>query len=390
MKQHFFKNFEMDFEAQRLLWYCPAGGSDFAEVAATTEKIKDGSYEAWYQEWTTFAKRLVQRADNFQVAQVRGNAYLRASRYYQAAEFFLHPNDPRKLTAYAHSVALFYRGLKEKNIVYEEHLITFHAIQLRTIYFPTQQESKGTIYLCGGFDALLEELYFTSGKFLNENGYDVILYEGPGQSHAIRYYKQPFELNWHFVAQAVQKYYSTIFTLHPLKIGIGISLGGLLMSRASSLDNELFDKIILYDYFPSMLDSFKKSIPKPLHRYLVTGLPAVLEKMVSSYIAHQKFLNWQVEHAKWVFGADSLNELLKICANFSETIAYQNLYTDCLILVAKNDNYYDSSLAQNFFTKIPEKNKKMIVFDKVKFSTDLHCQNGSGYDANDQIIDWLH
>lgn len=88
MKQHFFKNFEMDFEAQRPLCCCPAGGSDFAEVSATTEKIKDGSYEVWYQEWITFAKQLVQRADNFQVPQTRGYAYLRASRYYQATEFF--------------------------------------------------------------------------------------------------------------------------------------------------------------------------------------------------------------------------------------------------------------------------------------------------------------
>lgn len=106
----------------------------------------------------------------------------------------------------------------------------------------------------------------------------MIRYEGPSQSHTIHYGQRPFEQDWYLVVQAVQKYYSAYFPLHPLKIGIDVSLGGLLMSRAASLDNELFDKIILYDYFPSMLDSFKKSIPKPLHRYLITGFPAGLEK----------------------------------------------------------------------------------------------------------------
>lgn len=322
MKRHFFKNFEMDFESQRLLWYCPSGGSDFAEVAATTEKIKDGNYESWYQTWNDFAKKLVQRGDYFTTAQVRGNVYLRASRYYQASEFFLHPSDPRKLSAYNQSISLFYKGLKEQKILFEEHQILFQSILLRTLYFPTQKTKKGTVYLCGGFDALLEELYFTSGKYLNENGYDVILYEGPGQSHVIRYEQQPFEKEWHLVVQAVQRFYSSNFSLHPKKIGIGVSLGGLLMSRAASLDKELFDKVVLYNYFPSMLDSFKKSIPKFLHKYLLTGFPDTLERIVSYYIAHQKFLNWQVEHAKWVFGAESLNDLLHISASFSETIAY--------------------------------------------------------------------
>ena len=34
----FFKTFEFEFETRRLMWYCPYGGSDFAEVQSTTEK----------------------------------------------------------------------------------------------------------------------------------------------------------------------------------------------------------------------------------------------------------------------------------------------------------------------------------------------------------------
>lgn len=39
----FFKTFEFEFETRRLMWYCPYGGSDFAEVQST--------YEFWYAEW---------------------------------------------------------------------------------------------------------------------------------------------------------------------------------------------------------------------------------------------------------------------------------------------------------------------------------------------------
>ena len=138
-----------------------------------------------------------------------------------------------------------------------------------------------------------------------------------------------------------------------------------------------------------MLDSLKKPLPVFLHRFLPTGFPTLLEKICSFYLARQKFLNWQVEQAKWVFGADSLNELLHKCRSFDETIAYQQLHTDCLVLLAKKDNYYDYQLGLNFFQKIPAQKKKKIIFNKQDFSTDLHCQNGSAYDANDQIFQWL-
>ena len=42
----FFKTFEFEFETRRLMWYCPYGGSDFAEVQSTTEKIKEKNLTA--------------------------------------------------------------------------------------------------------------------------------------------------------------------------------------------------------------------------------------------------------------------------------------------------------------------------------------------------------
>lgn len=389
MKSHFFKTFEFEFETTRLLWYTPSGGADYGEVAAVTEKIKDGNYESWYREWTKFAKTLEERASHFHSNESKGDALFRSSRYYQAAEFFLPPKDSRKIAVYTKSVGLFYQGLALKNVAYAEHNIEFATTNLRTLYFKTTKPSKGTFYICGGFDALLEELYFTNVKATLANGYDVILYEGPGQSDVIRKAGLPFIADWNKVVKVVMSYYKEKVGLSGDRIGVGISLGGLLLSRAASLDETLFDKIILYNYFPSMLDSLKKPLPFFLHSFLKKGFPKPLEKIASFYIAHSPFLNWQVEHAKWVFGADSLNHLLQICSEFNEEIAYEKLHTDTLMFVAKNENYYNYQLGEHFFEQIPAKNKKRILFNKENFSSDLHCQNGASYDANDQIFLWL-
>ena len=70
----FFKTFEFEFETRRLMWYCPYGGSDFAEVQSTTEKITENNYDSWYIEWYKLGNRLITKKFNSSIS--KGKAYL--------------------------------------------------------------------------------------------------------------------------------------------------------------------------------------------------------------------------------------------------------------------------------------------------------------------------
>ena len=378
----FFKTFEFDFETRRLMWYCPYGGSDFAEVSTTVEKIRERDYESWYREWKNVGDILTSR--KYLSETSKGKAFLRASRYYQAAEFFLHPIDPRKIEVYEKSVDYFYHALSLLNISYQSKEIQFEEITLRTLYFRTSKMCRGTMLICSGFDGLLEELYFTNVKAALEEGYNCILFEGPGQSHVIRYMNKAFIPNWDRVVSHVLNAYKD--EMVSPKIGVGLSLGGLLMARASNLNPHLLDKVVLFNYFPSLLDSFKTNSPKFLHHYLKTEFPSSIEKIISFYIKKVQFLNWQIENAKWVFGKNSLNELISFCREFEEL----PVNNPVLVCVAKNDNYYDSSLGQHYFDALKIKEKRLVVFDKENYFSELHCQNGASFDTNDVIFEWLN
>ena len=378
----FFKTFEFDFETRRLMWYCPYGGSDFAEVSTTVEKIRERDYESWYREWKNVGDILTSR--KYLSETSKGKAFLRASRYYQAAEFFLHPIDPRKIEVYEKSVDYFYHALSLLNISYQSKEIQFEEITLRTLYFRTSKMCRGTMLICSGFDGLLEELYFTNVKAALEEGYNCILFEGPGQSHVIRYMNKAFIPNWDRVVSHVLNAYKD--EMVSPKIGVGLSLGGLLMARASNLNPHLLDKVVLFNYFPSLLDSFKTNIPKFLHHYLKTEFPSSIEKIISFYIKKVQFFNWQIENAKWVFGKNSLNELISFCREFEEL----PVNNPVLVCVAKNDNYYDSSLGQHYFDALKIKEKRLVVFDKENYFSELHCQNGASFDTNDVIFEWLN
>lgn len=388
MKHYFSKTFEFEFEIRRLLWIAPSGGADFAEVATTTDRIKSGNYESWYHQWKATAEQVAQQGRLFHSETSQKNALFRASRYYQAAEFFLSPNDSRKLEVYELSKKLFYEALDLEDITYEINIVNYGKIPLRTLFFPLEN-SKGTIYMCGGFDALLEELFFVAARAALEQGYQVVLHEAPGQSDTIRYHNVPFDAEWHKPTRSVIDFYQSEKQLSGTRIGLGLSLGGLLLGRAASLDDTLFDKVILYNYFPSMIEIYKNVIPKILHGGMKNGFNPAIERIIQTYVRSRPFTNWQFEHAKWTFGADTFSDLLNKVKAFDETVAYTQLQTPTLVLAARHDNYYDSSLAEVFYSKLPAKNKKLVLFDDKDHYSSLHCQNGAYYESIDQIFEFL-
>ena len=69
-----------------------------------------GDDDAWFEEWTRMGERIGARGRE---AQSRGHrrtaaaCFLRASRYYQTGERFIHPRSPRSMEVYARSVRIF-------------------------------------------------------------------------------------------------------------------------------------------------------------------------------------------------------------------------------------------------------------------------------------------
>lgn len=113
MKQLLFpENPQFWYETLRSMSHIAYGGADFGEVVSTSERIKEGDYDSWHDEWLATADRVAAEAQQALDAGHPVSArdgFLRASNYYRSAEFFLHghPCDPRHDHAYDRSVACF-------------------------------------------------------------------------------------------------------------------------------------------------------------------------------------------------------------------------------------------------------------------------------------------
>nr|MCR5674683.1 alpha/beta hydrolase [Lachnospiraceae bacterium] len=109
--------------------------------------------------------------------------------YYRMSEFFMYDGDPDKKKYYEKATKLFdayyadfFEG-EHKRIDRVE--VPFGDVKLPVMHVVPQGKSKGTIVLHGGNDSYFEEFLF-SVLYLQEKGYEVYMFEGPGQGGVMR------------------------------------------------------------------------------------------------------------------------------------------------------------------------------------------------------------
>ena len=159
-----------------------------------------------------------------------------AAALYRMSEFFTDWEDPNGLAAWKKARELFFQYYAdffsgEKPLV-ELVNVPYESYALPTLKF-NAENPKGDIVMHGGFDSSYEE-FFAECEYIRENGYNVYLFEGPGQGECIRVHGAPLIIDWERPVKAVTNY----FDLHDA-ILVGQSLGGFFAPRASAFDDRV-------------------------------------------------------------------------------------------------------------------------------------------------------
>ena len=171
-------------------------------------------------------------------------AFLRASNYYRTAEFFLHgnPRDPRILETWRQSRETFRRAAR-----LFDHPIEVVKIPYGDTTLPgyvcrpdNSRTPRKTLILQTGFDGTAEELYLEVAIFALRRGYNVLIFEGPGQGGALREQHLYFRPDWEKVVTPVVDFALTRPEFDPRRLALmGISMGGDLAPRAAAFDPRL-------------------------------------------------------------------------------------------------------------------------------------------------------
>jgi hypothetical protein len=211
----YFDDPEYDGQLLRTLDYASLG-AQIGEAWAIAAQIRAGDAVSWYNAWSSYADRLYDLAVKSHAAGHRvsaRNAFLRASNYYRTAYVFMFalPIDPRAIEAYEKqtysfqkAAALFEQPIEVLKIPYANTTLPGYFIK------PDPSNTARKSLLCtGGYDGTCEELFFIiAGGALNR-GYNVLIFDGPGQGGALVMQKLPMRADWENVVTPVVDYLLT-------------------------------------------------------------------------------------------------------------------------------------------------------------------------------------
>ncbi len=387
-----FKDKQYSFETLRALGYAVSGGADIVEVLKTAYSIRDGDDESWCQEWLKTAEQCEKSGENF-LAQGRKisarQEFFKASNYYRTAEFFLHtnPEDLRIVSVWKKSRDSFRKAAK-----LADHPILPVEIPFEGTTLPGYLclvDNSGTkrplLIVHSGFDGTGEELYFETAYFAVKRGYNVLLFEGPGQGGVIRVQKLPFRPNWETVVTPVVDYAITRKEVEAQRIALmGISFGGYLAPRAAAFEKRIKACVAnggVYDFHLTarLTPEEEKSLDTP------EGAEDI-DKILYEKMKTNPSFRWAMANGMFTFHARSPSEWLKMTRPYTMKEVAGRIA--CPMLIVDSEEDQDMSGQASKLYDALKSQKHFIMFTKAE-GAEEHCQMGAILISNARILDWL-
>lgn len=362
---HFHSDIGVNFQLNR--WHS-GGLARYEDCKEVGSKVKN------YLQWKTELMNIGKKAE----AEGRlANAFI----YYRAAEFFVYPSDPDKDFLYNKCITLFNKAFKDDEI--KRYEVPFEGGALPILQLPAKNK-KGTILLHGGYDSFNEEFYPLATLAL-DRGYEVIMFEGPGQGGALHRYGLKITPEWEKPTKAVLDYFNlTDVTL------VGVSLGGYLAARAAAFERRI-TRVVLYDIIYDFFAAMMSRHPFTLRTFITTALKLhlrpIINAMEKKIRAKDLFSDWLISHGFYVYGVNNLFDYFKMQQKFN-TIDISPLIKQDVLMLGGTDDHYTQFFDQQRNALTNAKSVTGRIFTREEHAS-YHCQVGNLKLAMDYILDWI-
>jgi pimeloyl-ACP methyl ester carboxylesterase len=309
---------------------------------------------------------------------------LHASTYYRAAEFFMCENDPDREQAYDAYVRLFRDGFI--NARHACHEIDFESGKLSAVHFPPNGAARDTLVIHGGFDSCYEEFWFWGPHFASL-GYEVIMFEGPGQGASLRKHGLRLRPEWEVPVAAVLDH----FNLESCTL-LGISLGGFLAMRAAAFEPRL-RRVVALDVMFDRFDCFSKTsgdtTADTIKRLILDGNDAQVDALMSRAMAGSEAVAWAIQQGLWTSGCTSVADYVRWVMQFSAESFSSRISQDVLLFAGTKDHLVP---LHQFFRQgemlTNARSLRMRLFTEHE-SAQSHCQVGNIGLMLQELEQWL-
>ena len=368
------KERNFDYQLNRVINW---DGGRLEDVKPIASKIKTSA------DWK---RELIGLGDTAMREERIGNAIA----YYRMSEFFMYDGDPDKRKYYELATKLFYEYYADyfegENARIDLTEVPFKNVKLPVMHVKPFGKSKGTILLHGGNDSYFEEFLF-SLLYLQEQGFEVYMFEGPGQGGVMRVQCMHFTHKWEQPVKAVLDH----FGLDDVCI-VGISLGGYLAPRAAAFDKRI-TKVVAWSVFPCFQDVIvgmqKPVIQKAFHILMVLGARRAINYIFGKKAEKEPVIDWGLKHGCFAYEAKDAYDYARKLKLYDLAPVAKRIKQDMLILGASEDLFIDYHLVDREIDMLT--NTKSLTFRLFTAKEDAqnHCNVGNGKLTLDTICKWI-
>ncbi|HDN2514007.1 TPA: alpha/beta fold hydrolase [Clostridioides difficile] len=366
-------NANFNFQLNRIIMW---DGGRLEDIQKVSSKIVDS--ESWKTELMYLAQEAEQdgRTEN-------------AIAYYRMSEFFMYDGDPDKISVYKKATTLFYNYYSEyfSNGTVQIFHVPYENITLPVMYAKAQGEVKDVILLHGGNDSYFEEFFFLM-LYLASQGFDIYLFEGPGQGGVMRLQGKHFTYQWERPVKTILDY----FHLENITI-VGASLGGFLAPRAAAFEKRI-ERVVAWSVFPNFLDIIVGSQPIKMQN-LLRLLLKLKTKWLVNFIIKQKMKSgdsmvvWGLKHGMYAYEASTPYEYFQKIKYYQIDSIAKNINQDILILGATQDHFIDYRTVGKEIDLL--NNVRSLTFRLMTEAEQAsnHCNCGNSKLVLDTISNWI-
>lgn len=382
---------EMDFQLIRMLGTAPYGGAALGECLTAARQIHDGDPWSWARAFGELAVLLEGQAGDCLIRGHRVSArelFLRASNYYRSAEYYANPRLPEHHHFGMKARECFLQAAPLCREVIEVLGIPFEGRSLPGYFLRSDADRspRKTLLIISGFDGTAEESYFQAGVAAVERGYNVLLFEGPGQTGTLRLYPDlTFRPDYEVPVRAVVDHALGRPEVDPDRLAfLGISFGGYFSIRAAAHE-------------PRIKALVPNSPIVDLHRYMAAFLG------YDSVEAEQDLTPDEMAElpddvappsAKWGlfnvcrrFGVTRLGAFFEFLKQFRVGPELKNITCPTLALVGEGEGAESMTQAREYVEGVSGP-RQLYQFTLAQ-GADTHCQLNNLSFSNHVILDWL-
>jgi dienelactone hydrolase len=364
---HWPDEFWMSYQFRRGLGETQEGGGAVSELFQAASRITPGDYDSWHREWLHIADRNDRRGDEaIAGGHVRTamNCWLRAANCFREAEFWLKPDDPRRMPTFDRCEAASQKCFARLTPPAEVIDIPYEPGKPLPAYFIRSANGgprQPVLISVGGLDSFKDELWFMTGRGALQRGLSVLLVDGPGQGGALRRHGLVTRHDYEVPIGKCIDWLESRDDVDATRIAVsGSSLGGYYAARAGAREHRL----------------------------------AACISHGAIWDVHER---WKVrddnhglaDHIKWVFGARTMAEATEIAKPFKLEGVLGEMRCPYLILHGGHDVLGVETVTTVHDYALKHGVKATLRLTSAEETGAEHCQHDNPTLGQELMIDWL-